>query len=247
MNKKAYSILAICTFCACEAPTQEVAPPDLAAAHPSWASEATLPGGDEAGVLEALHPTEVDSVDELPGDYYRPFPLAGQLSFISLGALEQGGGDYTAVRSCGIPYCLPEAGVYHAVPRNPAVGFAFLQLDPGYPGGVDTYLIDALWRDDDGALAAIQLRRVLPAGDLTGVPFLMYRQRWDAEAPDAPVPAVLATDGACSYYRGLALYFRTRALQCAYSACYPMSPWYSYWAAYYDGLAQAVCDEPDLD
>jgi len=54
-------------------------------------------------------------------------------------------------------------------------------------------------------------------------------------------PRNLMSNPMCSYYQGLAQYYSIRALQCAYSACYAMSPWYGYLAQYYSTLAQSVC------
>ena len=50
-----------------------------------------------------------------------------------------------------------------------------------------------------------------------------------------------ATNPMCAYYEGLAQYYAIRALQCAYSVCYPMSPWYGYMAEYYNGLVETFC------
>jgi hypothetical protein len=51
----------------------------------------------------------------------------------------------------------------------------------------------------------------------------------------------MATNPLCAYYEGLAQYYAIRALQCAYSACYPMVPWYGYMAEYYNGLVETFC------
>lgn len=45
----------------------------------------------------------------------------------------------------------------------------------------------------------------------------------------------------CSYYTGMAQYYAIRALQCAYSVCYPMTPWYGFMADYYNKLADMYC------
>ncbi len=45
----------------------------------------------------------------------------------------------------------------------------------------------------------------------------------------------------CSYYTGMAQYYAIRALQCAYSVCYPMTPWYGFMAEYYSKLADMYC------
>lgn len=46
----------------------------------------------------------------------------------------------------------------------------------------------------------------------------------------------------CAYWQGMAQYYAIRALQCAYSVCYPMSPWYGYMAEYYNGFVDLYCD-----
>jgi hypothetical protein len=47
----------------------------------------------------------------------------------------------------------------------------------------------------------------------------------------------------CAYYEAMAQYFSIRALQCAYSICYPMSPWYGFMAEYYRKLLRSLCPE----
>ncbi len=47
----------------------------------------------------------------------------------------------------------------------------------------------------------------------------------------------------CAYYEAMVQYFSIRALQCAYSICYPMSPWYGFMAEYYRKLLRSVCPE----
>jgi hypothetical protein len=117
--------------------------------------------------------TSVESVEELPGQYYRPFAPAGQLSWLSLGAMAEGDGDYQAARSCGIVACVAESGRYHAIPENPAIGFAFLALYASGGETSDNYMIQALWRDPLGHLIALQLRQFGPTGP--GLPFLIFR------------------------------------------------------------------------
>ncbi len=56
----------------------------------------------------------------------------------------------------------------------------------------------------------------------------------------APVP--VASGSLCNWYQSMAQYYSIRALQCGYSACYPLSPWYGYMAQYYSALAASVCD-----
>ncbi len=243
-----------------------------------------------------LEPTPVDTVEELPGDYYRPFALPGQISVLSLSAgSSPGTGEYNLYRSCGVPVCLPETGTYQAVSENPAVGDAFITFSTTTAMGVvtDSYLIDALWRNQDDQLVALATRRVLPGG-VIGAPFFLYRQPWSATGVPEPDPVLslaneltatelveiadlepeladglasrrqheglfesrdevraagdevlysTASDGLCAYYQSLQQYYAIRALQCAYSVCYPLSPWYGYWAQYYENLAQSVCDD----
>lgn len=51
-----------------------------------------------------------------------------------------------------------------------------------------------------------------------------------------------ATNPMCAYYEGLAQYYTIRVLQCGYSPCLPMVPWYGYMAEYYNGLVDMFCD-----
>jgi hypothetical protein len=244
--------------------------------------------------IPGLVPERVTSVDELPGDWYQPFALPGRLSYLSLSPPQLGLGEYSGFRSCGVVFCLPITGAYRAVPENPAVGFAFLQLDPvgTVPGGGPTYVLDNLWRTEDGTLVALQARRLYPTG-FYGAPFYLYRvidepaqptaladadeaalldvangldataMIDDGELDDDLAAGLVAARGAgfassdeitaaadrmyaadpalCTYYQGLAEYYAIRALQCAYSVCYPMSPWYGFWAQYYQNLADQVC------
>ncbi len=259
-------------------------------------ADITSAAGDALPVLE---PAPVDNLDELPGDYYRPFALPGQISVVSLtaGSLPEEG-EYNLFRSCGVPVCVPETGTYHAVPENPAVGFAFIRLSwkSGFAELTDSYIIDALWRNSDDELVALEMRRILP-GDVIGAPFYLYRQRWTAPEDIEPDPVLSLVNeltaaelvevtelepsladsiasrrqsqglfasraevsdvvdsgdavvysaesaGLCAYYQGLAQYYGIRALQCAYSVCYPLSPWYGFWAEYYNDLAQSVCGD----
>ncbi len=433
MTRKTAIYSAFILLCACDVDPVADAPTDRAGATPASLpdlSELALPVAPSApAAVPLLTSTPVESVADLPGDYYRPFSLPGQVSLLSLASVEPGSdGDYELFRSCGVPVCVPESGRYHAVPQNPAVGFAFVQLSAGGVAAPDTYILDAAWRSDDGAIAALQMRRLLPgdivgapflmfripvgdgdampepaalpapvaaiddfpgvyvralvpygevgaltfdepawtdgtavgtyraaqpyclpwclpetgtysmrldsqvlgsgeltlipdanpahtrnyridaawrswatgeitalqmrtryAAGITSPPFLMYRQWWTADDPVAQVANELteaelvrdaelepdvaaaivarrASDGLfsdavavaraadssadaaidtalCEYYRGLQEYYAIRALQCAYSVCYPLSPWYGYWANYYMELADAVCDD----
>lgn len=388
--RQLFNIVFVIALCACEQggdldPGQKVGP------EGADGLQVLEPGGDIAPQTEAapwLEPGHVESIDDLPGRYYQPFALPGQISVMTLGEMEQGTGEYDLYRSCGVPTCIAESGSYHAVPENPAIGFAFFTLNNA---GVvpETYVIDLFWRTPDSAVVALQVRRLLPTnafgpttilwrlpeagpgvvakagepldpadpeaaldgiesgwpavpdiagtfvrpfpvyGDIgaltfadviaeedearaagtytaaypyclpwcfpevgsfeleiantlsgTGVlqldaingddekryvvlaiwrtpqgivgavqlqriypfgvigpPFTMYSQWWTND--DTIEAAASAT---CSYYQGLAEYYAIRALQCAYSVCYPLSPVYGYWAEYYQGLADAYCE-----
>ena len=71
----------------------------------------------------------------------------------------------------------------------------------------------------------------------------LFASREDVrDAGDAALYSTV-NDGLCAYYRSLAEYYTIRALQCAYSVCYPLSPWYGFWAEYYEGLAESVCGD----
>lgn len=89
-------------------------------------------------------------------------------------------------------------------------------------GGLDAEVATALleYRRENGRLGSLdQLTAVLES---------------------APVP--VASGSLCNWYQSMAQYYSIRALQCAYSACYPLSPWYGYMAQYYSALAASVCD-----
>lgn len=114
------------------------------------------------------------------------------------------------------------------------------------------YVVLATWRNPLGDIVGLQLQKVYDGG-LPGVPFVMFRQWWTGDEPSALVSSLPdartpreAAAGLCDYYRGLATYYGIRALQCAYSVCWPLSTWYGTWAEYYTRLAEASCggDEP---
>jgi hypothetical protein len=113
--------------------------------------------------------TPVTSLSGLAGTYARfsyPIP-AGEMSTMSLSALQNGDGRYSRSLSPG----RFESGTYHAIPENPAVGFAAITFIP--PTGASTnYIIDGIRRDVWGRITTIQLRRV---SDVVGTPFLMMR------------------------------------------------------------------------
>jgi hypothetical protein len=347
------------------------------------AEQPTSPDADSLPQAARLVPEPVDSVEDVPGRYAQPFALPGQVSAITLGVPNFAQGSYELYRSCGLPNCVPEAGQYHIVPTNPAIGFAALSLVDQTGLVRSTYILDLLWRDGEGHLVAIQLRALLgnvtgptqvwwrlpdgagqpvpatapvgvesspaapsvlaapapkptlggvfvralpvygdvgavtlddatwtenvasgtyhaaypyclpwclgedgdytldlanpatgtghltlvPAGNPTqaheyavyaiwrtpeGTPsaiqlqridgvvpsgpvFTVYRQWWTG-ATAAPEPTNAAT---CATWLSLAAYYRIRALQCGMGACWPLSPWYSSWAQYYQGLADA--------
>lgn len=89
----------------------------------------------------------------------------------------------------------------------------------------------------DGALSPEEARAVLAFREANGA-FLSLDQL--TTALDS-APRTQLSNPICGYYEGLAQYYAIRALQCAYSVCYPMSPWYGYLSQYYQSLAQAVC------
>lgn len=62
-----------------------------------------------------------------------------------------------------------------------------------------------------------------------------------AQVEQAMTMSLYSTNPLCSYYQGMAQYYTIRALQCAYSICAPMSPWYAFMAQYYQGLWEANC------
>jgi hypothetical protein len=142
---------------------------DLGAAPPG---QPIGPGPGEVGPsgpdAETLPPSArlisepADSIDDLPGRYAQPFAWPGQISTITIGTPSQGVGAYDLYRSCGLPTCVHETGLYHALPTNPAIGFAFISLRDALDQPRETYLIDLLWRDDKGTLVAVQVRQLLP-------------------------------------------------------------------------------------
>lgn len=298
MTNQVIKITLLTFLCACSVGAGDDIDSELA---PDLGFEAADRGAAEPETLPDpvanLVPEPIASVDELPGDWYRPFALPGQVSYLVLAPPQLGIGEYNGFRSCGVPICYGITGSYHAVPENPAVGFAFLQLRPaGSPTFSEIYILDHFWRAGDGTLVAVQARRLYEGG-APGLPFQLYRvgeapaqpeELIDADedavlelanqldAPDLAIRGELDDDLAtalvaeradgfsalddvgaaadrlyaadpalCSYYRGREQYFQLRALQCAYSVCYPMSPWYGYWAQYYRNLADSVCPAED--
>jgi len=113
--------------------------------------------------------TPVTTLSGLAGTYARisyPIP-SGEMSTMSLSALQNGDGRYSRLIYRGSL----ESGTYHAIPENPAIGFAAINFIPA-SGPSANYIIDGIRRDVWGRITTIQLRRV---GETTGAPFLMMR------------------------------------------------------------------------
>lgn len=113
--------------------------------------------------------TPVTTLSGLAGTYARisyPIP-SGEMSTMSLSALQNGDGRYSRLIYRGSL----EAGTYHAMPENPAIGWAGIIFNPPQGASVN-YIIDGIRRDVWGRITTIQLRRV---GETTGAPFLMMR------------------------------------------------------------------------
>ncbi len=123
--------------------------------------------------------TPVPSMDGLPGFYSRVPPLgaaAGEPVTMWLHGSTRPDGttsDGTYARTVAPTYAI-ETGHYHAIPNNPAIGFAAIAFTDDEDGAFDGYIVDGVLRDLTGRIATLQLRRLLPDGGI-GLPFLMQR------------------------------------------------------------------------
>lgn len=206
--------------------------PDPDATVPMPAEPASA-GTGEPGMIAAETPRPA-----LAGVFVRALPVYGDIGAVTLAeaswTANVASGTYHAAYPYCLPWCLGEDGTYTLELANVATGTGRLTLVPtGNLTQAHEYAVYAIWRGTDGNPAAIQLQRidgVVPSGPL----FTVYRQWWNAAAAaDATNPA------ACATWLGLASYYRIRALQCGMGACWPLSGWYSAWAQYYQGLADA--------
>ena len=199
----------------------------------------TPPTGDESPALRRAPADEDVDVATLGGVFVRPLPIYGDIGAITLGDAAwietTATGTYDASYPYCLPWCVPETGDYELDLANATTGTGHLSLVPAADAtAAHDYAVYAIWRALDGTAMAIQLQRldgVVPSGS----PFVMYRQWWTTSAAAAPSEVA-----SCTVWRGLALYYQTRALQCGMGACWPLSPWYSAWARYYQGLADAA-------
>lgn len=103
------------------------------------------------------------------------------------------------------------------------------------------HVVNDLSRDELLSEAHVEpeLADAILAARADGVRFTTEEQVDDLMARSLPT----ATNPMCAYWQGLGQYYAIRALQCAYSACYPMVPWYGYLAEYYNGLVELYCDK----
>jgi hypothetical protein len=174
------------------------------------------------------------------GVFVRALPVYGDIGAITIDdavwSENTASGTFHAAYPYCLPWCLGEDGDYELDLASTTTGTGRLSLIPGgNPSATHEYAVYAIWRTPDGTPAAVQLQRVdgvVPSGPL----FTMYRQWWTADSA-TPDPTNAAT---CSTLSALAQYYRIRALQCGSSACWALSPWYSSWATYYDGLGDAA-------
>ncbi len=177
----------------------------------------------------------------LSGVFVRALPVYGDIGALTIDDAawteNTGLGSYSASYPYCLPWCIGEGGHYELNLVNPVSGTGRLSLIPaGNPSQAHDYTVYAIWRTPDGTPSAIQLQRidgVVPSGPL----FTMYRQWWTGTATAAPAPTDVAT---CATWLGLAQYYQIRALQCGMGACWTLSPLYSAWAQYYQGLADAA-------
>jgi hypothetical protein len=100
---------------------------------------------------------------------------------------------------------------------------------PTCPTSTDVPDVDATGATDDPVL---ELARSLAPDELAATT--------EIGATQAATPTA-----SCESYRSLADYYRIRALQCAYSICYPLSSWYGYWAEYYTRLVEQTCESSE--
>ncbi len=192
----------------------------------------------------AQTPTSVMAAPAKPalsGVFVRALPVYGDIGALTIADAvwteNNGLGQYNASYPYCLPWCLGEDGHYELNLVNSITGTGHLSLIPvGNPTQTHDYAVYAIWRAPDGTPAAIQLQRidgVVPSGPV----FTMYRQWWTGTATAAAAPAEVAT---CATWLGLAQYYQIRALQCGMGACWALSPLYSAWAQYYQGLADAA-------
>lgn len=204
--------------------------------------------GDDSSVPMTAEPSDASDVPAviataapkpaLAGVFVRALPIYGDVGAITLDEASWtenvASGTYHAAYPYCLPWCLGEDGDYTLELANAATGTGRLTLVPtGNQTQAHEYAVYAIWRATDGAPAAIQLQRfdgATPSGPL----FTVYRQWWSASAA-----ADTANPAACATWLDLAAYYRIRALQCGMGACWPLSGWYSAWAQYYQGLADA--------
>ncbi len=123
--------------------------------------------------------TPVPSMDGLPGFYTRVPPLGaapGEVLTLWLHGQTNPDGttsDGTYARTLA-PFYEIETGGYHAIPNNPAIGFAAIAFTDDENGNFDGYIVDGILRDLAGRIVTLQLRQLLPDNEV-GLPFLMQR------------------------------------------------------------------------
>jgi hypothetical protein len=194
-------------------------------------------GPEPTPMLASAPASDAPAVD---GVFVRALPIYGDIGAITLDdatwSASSATGTYTASYPYCLPWCLPETGTYELDLENVTTGTGHLDVVPAAnPTQAHHYAVYAIWRGVDGTPAAIQLQRV-DGVTPSGPPFTVYRQWWTG-ASAAPAPA---DTNLCTTWLALAGYYRIRALQCGMSACWTLAPWYSAWANYYQGLADAA-------
>ncbi len=124
--------------------------------------------------------TPVPSMDGLPGFYVRVPMLGLPGEPVTMWLDGETNPDGTTSSGAFVRTVAPlyevQTGDYHAIPNNPAIGWAaitFLVDTDGEPA-FDVFLVDGILRDALGRISTLQMRAFGPDGE-PGLPFLMQR------------------------------------------------------------------------
>jgi hypothetical protein len=136
---------------------------------------AALGLADEADALE----TPVPSMAGLPGFYLRVPSLGARPGeVVTMWVAGATNPDRTSVSGSYsrtvAPRHVVETGSFHAIPNNPAIGWAAISFVRSDGEFADAYVVEGILRDLAGRISTLQLRRFEPDNQL-GPPFLMQR------------------------------------------------------------------------
>lgn len=133
------------------------------------------------GRFEAVIGSPIDTMAGIDGSYLRlGLSPRGELTSLRLGEGRNSGGvvdgTYRAAYRCAPTPCVVE-GQYHAVPENPAVGFAHIVLTPDDSSGdVDVYIVDRVRRSGFGESTVLSMvLRSAEAPEHDALPFVLFR------------------------------------------------------------------------